>query len=171
MDFSYDVKKIDPTHIELSLNGYFDEFAKLPPYEDLSGLKKLSLNFENVNFINSGGIKLWVTFASNLEIQESLQVYFHNCRRIIVDQINLIEGFLPKNGEVVSVFVPVFCNRCEQGFEVFFETAKFETDFYDILSRIDLGAESEHPDCKHRLEIDIIKDQFFKFLKISRGIK
>ena len=141
MEFSFTINETSPTTTELLLSGFLDEFAKLPEDYDYSKVTKLYVDFSKVEFINSGGIKLWVNFIDELERRDDLTIYFRKCRRMVVDQINLIEGFLPKNGHVLSVFVPIFCEKCEKGIEVFQDISKLNEDFDDVMNR------AEDPGC------------------------
>lgn len=165
MEFSYELSEEDSSSLELKLNGYFDEFASLPENIDFSKYKSFYIDFSGVDFINSGGIKLWVNFAETLDTHTELKTYFRKCKRIVVDQINLIEGFLPANAEVLSVYVPIFCDKCERSFNAFQDISKLKENFHEIFSRVQDPQCGEFPKCTKSFEVDIIDERFFKFTR------
>ena len=118
------------------------------------------MDFDKIDFINSGGIKLWVHFAENLESYQNLSVHFHNCPRSVVDQVNLVQGFLPKNASVESVYVPIYCTKCEETRNVHLMVSDPHEKFEQIGDD-----EAAGPDCEHDFEVEIIKDRYFRFLK------
>lgn len=169
MDFSYEYSVSSAQVSELKLIGYLDETSTLPTEEDFSKVEKLFIDFSQLDFINSGGIKTWIIFIDKLEQINSLKVYFRKCPQTVVDQINLVHGFLPKNGQVISVFVPVFCNKCERCFNVFQDMKNLDTDFEQLPERVDNPHCGEFPGCKSEFEIDVVKEHYFRFLKQQNG--
>ena len=167
MEFSYSINETGATTLELQLEGFLDEFARLPDDHDFSECKSLYVDFGKVDFINSGGIKLWVNFIDNLERLPELKIYFRKARRMVVDQINLIEGFLPKNAQLLSVYVPVFCNKCENSMEVFQDVSKLNDNYDEIIMRVEDPNCGEFPKCRKEFEIDVIPEQYFRFLSRS----
>lgn len=165
MDFSHSLKKIDSSTLEIKLSGNFDENATLPNNLDFDGILSLYIDFNKIEFINSGGIKVWINFCQQLEEIETLNVYFRKCKRIIIDQINSIEGFLPKNAEILSFYIPVFCNKCENSFDVFHDIKKLGEDISDVTNRVETTDCDYFPKCRKNFEVDIMPRLFFKFLK------
>ncbi len=163
MEFSYKTKAEGST-VELHLVGYFDEFAKLPSPDDFSEYSKVIIDFSAVEFINSGGIKVWLGFADNLGLMKDLTSEMQGCRRFVVDQVNMIEGFVPKNGKVTSVFVPIFCDKCEVSFDVHQPIATLDKDFPDVFDKVKPDDCKEFPKCRKYFELDIVKDSYFRFL-------
>lgn len=164
MEFSYNVSEPSPNTCELAMSGYFDEFARLPDDLDLTKYMQFIVDFEKVDFINSGGIKLWVNFVELLEANPEIQVVFRNCKRMIVDQINIVEGFIPKSGKVESVYVPIFCEKCEKSFNTKQLTSEINKNFGDILNRSQPDECDELPKCRQYFEVDVVSNQFFRFL-------
>src|SRR5689334_11396890 len=79
------------------------DFSKI----DLRDGTDLIVDWESVTGINSCGIREWLKFTSR--IQGEMKVTFLNCSRLVVSQINLVNGFLPKDGKIQSFYVPYYC--------------------------------------------------------------
>ena len=166
MEFNYSLKQLDDSNLELVLSGFLDETSKPPIDLDLKNIMALYIDFEDLKFINSGGIKNWVNFTKHLEKFDDTTVVYKNCHRIMIDQINLIDGLLPKNASVLSLYIPVFCKKCEKTYEVFQLTNQLDNNFSSILSKVNPSNCQSSGTCK-QLELDIFPEFYFKFLKRS----
>ncbi|MCJ8277925.1 MAG: hypothetical protein HRT44_01690 [Bdellovibrionales bacterium] len=164
MEFNYKIKELDKDNVELVLSGFLEESSQLPHDLDLSNKMALYIDFEDLKFINSGGIKNWVKFANKIENFDDLTVVFKNCHRIIIDQINLVEGLLPSNASVLSLYVPIFCGQCEKSYEVFQIVNQMSDNFDTFLSRVTPASCQSSERCT-KLELDIFPELYFKFLK------
>ena len=165
-NFSFKTESLDVKKLRLSIFGYLNEDSVLPDdLVNVSELTELHVDFKNLEFINSTGIKLWISFVSNLEENPSLKIYFHNCRTIIVNQINLIYGFLPKNAEVCSVYVPVYCSSCDSSYDILYDIVEGQFDEKKVAEKIMDKAVREYSSCERNLELDIVPRLYFKFLK------
>ena len=109
--FEIESKNIATSTLQLSLIGFFDEKVRLDPEIVPSNVKTLIFDFDELILINSFGIKLWVNFTSALSERSDLAIEFQNCRKQVIASINTVEGFIPKNAEVKSFYVPIHCNK------------------------------------------------------------
>ena len=151
--------------MEVTFHAGLDEHFKFPDSVSLDGIKEAIFDFDKVHFINSMGIKKWIVFLKQFEDRPEIKVVLKNCRRIIVDQINLIAGFVPENGQVESVYVPIYCDQCGESFDVPKKT-QFLKDEIDSLIYYLNEFDCEHfPGCKKFFELDIQEAQFLRFLE------
>ena len=151
--------------MELKLKGYFDEFSTLPEDVDLTECEKFHVDFSEIEFINSGGIKLWINFTDTLEEQENLKVYFQNCKSMIVNQINLIKGFLPTNGKVLSAYLPAKCKECDKICEIAVEVDSASEQLKDFTKLLEDPGCGKYPSCASQFEIEVDQKKFFRFNK------
>ncbi len=91
-------------------------FAKLP--ESLG--KKVVINFRQVAFINSLGVRAWINFMRELG---NRTLVFEECTPEIVNQINMIPNF-KGNASIQSVFGTFFCSSCNTSQEELFVTGR-----------------------------------------------
>lgn len=163
--FEFKVNKISKDLTEWSIKGQFGEDAKIPNDLDLPGIKELHVNFAGTNFINSSGIKTWIRLVDQMEQNPSLTVVFKNCPQMVINQVNLIEGFLPKNGTIESVYLPIYCNKCDNVFDVPIEIEQLDFQLYSALDRVKPNNCEEYPACKSHMEIDVVTKDYFRFIK------
>lgn len=111
MSSSLNVTKVeDENQVEFKLNGQIDEDA------DLSQLKtdkeKVIFDLEEVSLINSCGIRDWVEYQNSLP--GNSQIIYHKCPQVIVEQLNIIKGFIKEGGVVESFFAPYYNNSKDE---------------------------------------------------------
>lgn len=151
--------------LELVLEGSFNEstvFDDVP----IKGVEEIYVDFNGVKFINSTGINKWVRWTQTLETDyPTVKMKFFNCPKVIVDQINAVKGFLPKNAKVESFWLPFYCDESDRREYVLLTR---ETDFSE-----EIGAEKQWvniPECQCSesstpCEPDIMPAKYFAFLK------
>ncbi len=164
MDFSYELRDLGEHGVELVLIGYMDEQTVLPDTNRLEGCNRLIVNFGRVNAILSMGVKEWVTFVDKLEKYPHLQIEYKNCSKQIVDQVNLVEGFLPSNGKVTTLFVPVYCAQCNRSFKVLRKTDSIQEEIQNVIPSMEVSDCSEFPGCRTKFELDCNPKFYLKFL-------
>lgn len=92
MGFTINVVRPQKDKVEINLEGMFDEFAELPEL-DLNGASQVTVNFEGLTLLNSGGTKKWVYFIDQMANQDGLEVVYQNCPRVVVKQASLVGLF------------------------------------------------------------------------------
>lgn len=157
-------KKIDANmKTRLQIDGSMDEHSDYSSIET-HFTDEVVFDFNDVDHINSTGIKHWVQWASMIvEKNPNLKFWFVNCPKPIVDQINMVEGFLPRNSVVKSFKVPYFCEICSKdtvrtfvlGREYNYEGGKLSLNIPD--------SKCEKENCE--MEPDVVEQKYFKFLK------
>src|SRR6202012_4376166 len=91
--------------LTVRLSGHIDEDATFNGLA-LNGAAKIVLELENVSAINSCGIREWIKWIRTAT--DNAAIVYKKCPKVIVDQINMVSGFLPNNGKVESFFVPYY---------------------------------------------------------------
>lgn len=143
--------------IMIKFSGAIDEDCSLPKV-DLKGIKELLFDFSGLTLINSCGIRDWVSWMKT--IPATTKTVFTNCPSILVDQVNMINGFIPEGGYVQSFFVPYFCDECDDVVNKLVERGK---DYNKEDCKV--KDEIKCPKCDATAELDVIKLKYFKFLK------
>lgn len=140
----------------VTFSGHIDEDAQFASL-DLSGASKVVVDLDGVTAINSCGIREWIKWIRTAP--GNAAVVYKNCPKVIVDQINMVTGFLPDNGKVESFYVPYYSDASgDEKMILFKEGAEFKGG--------DINPPSEVKDSSGEvMEMDVIEAKYFKFLK------
>ena len=135
------------------LYGAIDEDIDLTPLEKED---PLILNFRNIDYINSCGIRLWVSFMTSMAEK---RISYQECPPVIVRQMNIVPSF-KLHAHVQSVYTPYICTACEATQLVLLSES--------VFSKPNLVLKRSTPcsSCKKgKLEFDAEPDQYFAFSK------
>lgn len=156
MSAKFDLKlQKDGDKVNVTLSGVIDEdidFTKYP----IEGAKQIQLNLGGIKSINSCGIREWIKWINKAK---DASIVYDQCPKIIVDQINMVEGFLPSNGRVASFYVPYYSEESGNEKNILFTWGKEFTDkglMTPAAVKDEDGSE---------MEMDVIEAKYFKFLK------
>ena len=146
-------KQILQDELNVELIGAIDEDAE---FKELLGLeqRQISFDFNQVNMINSCGIREWIKFLE--KIPESTRVTYNNCPQIIIEQINMVHGFFRQGASINSFYAPYFCESCDKEVKVHLTADK-------VKNR--KAPKMECPRCGSDMEFDAIESQYFSFLR------
>jgi hypothetical protein len=153
--FNIDKKK-NGNDLILALNGSIDEDAILANV-GFDGAQNIILDLEKVTAINSCGIREWIKWLKTAP--PGSKVVYRHCPKIIVDQINMVAGFLPDNGMVESFYVPYYNEASGTEKMVLFRKG---TEYKD--GEINPPAQVKDSGGEE-MEMDVIEAKYFKFLK------
>ncbi len=153
--FGFDKKAEGPAAV-IALRGNIDEDANFSTIS-LEGAKEVVLDLEQVSAINSCGIREWIKW---IKTAPSSKFIYRKCPKVIVDQINMVSGFLPENGMVESFFVPYYSDASDTEKMVLFTSGK-------EFKGSEIFPPDEVKDDKNGdvMEMDVIEAKYFKFLK------
>lgn len=140
---------------KVNVSGVIDEDVDFNAYS-LAGASNIEMNLGDVKSINSCGIREWIKWMGTVS---GAKVVYHNCPKIIVDQINMVQGFLPANGKVMSFFVPYYSDNSGAEKNILF---KYGTEFTE--GSVQPPAEVKDDDGEV-MEMDVVEAKYFKFLK------
>ncbi len=157
-------KKIDDNmKTRLQIDGSMDEYSDYTAIET-QFTDEVVFDFNNVEHINSTGIKHWVQWVSVIvDKNPNLKFCFVNCPKPIVDQINMVDGFLPPGSVVKSFKVPYFCEVCDKDVtRTFVLGREYSFDEGRLILNIPDNT-CDRSDCE--MEPDVVEQKYFKFLK------
>ena len=86
-------------------------------------------------------------------------ITFNQCPKVIVDQINMVDGFLPSNAKVNSFFVPYYHDDSGSEKNVLF---RYGQEFSE--ASVNPPPEVKDDD-GNAMEMDVIESKYFKFIK------
>ncbi len=141
--------------LKLSLDGHIDEESVFESL-DLGGVSKISIDLGKVSAINSVGIREWVKWSKGLSAVPQIQI--ENCPKVVVDQVNMVAGFLPPNAKMESFFVPYYSDDSGEEVMVLFKRGEH---FDDNGVRPPEGLKDSEG---NEMEIDVIEAKYFKFI-------
>jgi anti-anti-sigma regulatory factor len=137
----------------IEFTGPIDEDSSFDEISNLSS--SVIFDFENVTLINSCGIREWVKFIEGLD--ESISFSYVNCRQIIIEQINMVKGFIREGSRVDSFYAPFYCESCDTEFKIHLKYSQIVNGKAPSLKCEKCGAPE--------LEFDAIEAQYFQFIK------
>jgi len=147
--------KVDITqandHTVFNLHGQIDEDAQLDVMQ--TDKSKIIFDLEGVTLINSCGIRDWVEFQSQLP--ENSEIIYRKCPQVIVEQLNIIKGFIKSGGKVESFFAPYYNDAKDEEVKILITPEEV----------IDTKAPEKKDSEGNLLEFDEIELQYFNFLK------
>ncbi|MBK9294434.1 MAG: hypothetical protein IPM57_08305 [Oligoflexia bacterium] len=127
------------------------------PVLDTKGVDTIIFDFNKLDGFNSYGVKGWISYLQ--KIDPEMKIIFRNCKRIVVDQMNMVTNFLPANAVVESFYVPYHCPKCQKFFNSLYEHGKqYENKIVSQLTQVVCDK------CKIDAEMDVIKAKYFNFL-------
>jgi hypothetical protein len=152
----FDVKtKKNGENLDVILAGSIDEDADFTQL-NLAGAGQIEIGMAGLKSINSCGIREWIKWLSTAP---AASITFKECPKVIVDQINMVDGFLPGNAKVHSFFVPYYNDEAGSEKNVLF---RFGTEFTENTVS---PPEEVRDEDGNAMEMDVIESKYFKFIK------
>jgi hypothetical protein len=137
----------------LQLSGVIDENADLEPIANLTS--DTEINMKGVRRINSFGVRAWIDAVR--KIPDTATVTFVECPPPVIDQCNMVSGFLGK-GVLKSFYAPMTCEECDEQLDQLFETAKCRDNGGNLPS-------TPCPRCGRDMEVDDLEEQYLLFVR------
>ena len=134
------------------LSGQIDEDANLEQMVD-NTKSKIIFDLDQVKMINSCGIRDWGEFQN--KIYDSIKIIYLRCPQVIVEQLNIIKGFIKEGGVVESFYAPYYNNKTDSEVKILLKVDEVEGTSAPVKF-------DEHG---NELEFDEIELQYFNFLK------
>jgi anti-anti-sigma regulatory factor len=134
---------------------------------DIAGAKAVILDLGGVIFLNSMGLRNWVIWTKGL--LGKAQFFFRNCPRPVVEQMSILQGFLPMGAIVESFFIPYHCKSCNHEEEYLATRGKdFMPATVDAKGGLNVPEKRPCPVCNAEMEWDVVADKYFSFLKYRK---
>lgn len=140
---------------KIRMSGTVDEDVDFGQYS-LTGAGSIELFLGEVKSINSCGIREWIKWIGTAG---GVPISYNECPKIIVDQINMVQGFLPAQGRVNSFYVPYYNEESGSEKNVLFKLGSEFTETGEIKAPMVKDDEG------HEMEMDVVGAKYFKFLK------
>jgi anti-anti-sigma regulatory factor/DNA-directed RNA polymerase subunit RPC12/RpoP len=146
-------KQILQDELIVEFQGSIDEDAD---FKELIGLeqKLITFDFKQVNMINSCGIREWIKFIE--KIPEKCTMTYTNCPQIIIEQINMVHGFIRKGATIKSFYAPYYCEKCGKESKIHLEADLVKNRKAPRASCPHCGSED--------MDFDAIEAQYFSFV-------
>lgn len=138
--------------LEVELKGQINEDSS---FEALKEQKqsKMVLNLSGVTHINSCGIREWIEFQNNnFDFDE---IIYKECPQVVVEQMNIVSGFIHKRGSIESFYAPYYCESEDKEYKILITPEKV----------LDGKAPKMTAKNGEELEFDDIEAQYFNFLR------
>lgn len=130
--------------------------------EDFSGeklgslkFKKYLIDFDKVSLINSCGIREWIIYLET--IGKSVSLVYVNCPAVIINQMNIVAGFLTSNASVETFYAPYYDEENDEEVVKLLKVSDVQDGKAPVMKNSD-GDE---------LEFDGIEKQYFNFIKLQ----
>lgn len=151
----FDIKLVkDNDRTTLHLVGVIDEDVDFTKFS-LSGYPSMEIDLSLVKGINSCGIREWIKW---IRTAGEAPITYIKCAKLIVDQINMVDGFLPATGKVRSFYVPYYSDKNGTEKNILFQ---YGTEFSEsgvIPPESVLDADGSP------MEMDVIEAKYFRFI-------
>ncbi len=141
--------------LKVSFAGAIDE-----TFSQVSGqipkAENIEFNLQALKSINSTGIREWIKYTQSLT---GCTITFVNCPKVFIDQVNMVQGFIPAGSKIMSFYVPYYNEDNDTEKSVLFTYGKEYSD-----ASVKLPADIKD-DSGAVMEIDVIESKYFKFIK------
>ncbi len=138
----------------VAITGIIDENADLAPLAAL-GERPVEVAMRGVRRINSFGVRAWIDAVR--KIPQSARLQFVQCPPPVVDQCNMVAGFLG-HGKLVSFFAPMVCTECDEQIDQLFLTSACRDNGGKLPA-------TPCPRCGRPMEVDDLEEQYLLFVR------
>ncbi len=143
-----------PEHTVLSVSGILDEYADLPALQS-SEYRDLVIDLENLQSINSIGIRIWIDWHQTFHFR---RVSFRKCPKVFVDQVNNVESFIPTNAAVLSFYVPYYSEPSDEDAQILFVRGEHFMDGKIVQLPYVLDSQNV------QMDVDVVLEKYLRFL-------
>lgn len=161
MNFSVKSEVVNGQQVH-KLTGSIDEDVTDITIQPVAG-KDLYLDLEGVSMINSIGIRTWCQWIQTLP--QTNTIYLRNVPKVMVAQINAVKGFLTPNVQVQSVYLPLFCDKCDKQASVLIDCVKMrEQGFEQLQASLTSQIKNICTNANCEIEPDVNVERYFSFI-------
>lgn len=146
---------------EFFLEGPISEKTGLYDYV-IKNATEVIVDLDKVTFINSIGVKNWISWT--MKIPTGCKLQLTRCPFVIINQINMVHGFLPKTATVESFYAPYVC-ECGAEANLLFQRGKeYEYPQNGEKERLDIPQTVPCKKCGKDMEPDFIEKKISGFI-------
>ncbi|UOF01406.1 hypothetical protein [Bdellovibrio reynosensis] len=143
----------------IQLKGSLNEYSSMLDGVEVNPSFDLHIELKDLQAINSLGIRNFHNWIKKIKCQR-LRLFY--CPRAFVNQMNLVEGFLPEKAEIESFFVPYFSETTgEDKMVLFTKFLEYKKENDKLILKIPEFYDNDN----NKMELDVFKDQYFRFLE------
>ena len=153
--FQVDAKS-DGRALIVALSGVIDENADLSAVSSIR--EDAIINLKAIRRINSFGVRAWIDAVR--KIPKSVSLRFIECPPPVVDQCNMVTGFLG-HGVLESFFAPMTCEECDEQLDQLFRTEVCRKNDGKLPT-------TPCPRCSREMEVDDLEEQYLLFVREAR---
>lgn len=146
--------------LKIQINEPILERGALQPIQVTPEVKEVQIEFKREVTFNSLGIREWITWISPLSKDTNLKIKLFGCPVSMVQQMNLLAGFLPSQAEVVSFYIPFYSDETDESEWVLATQGK------EIQGK-KLSISAPKDSTGKEMELDVKPDIYFKFLGLT----
>lgn len=155
--------------LHLTLEGEIQGSCELPQLE-MTDVSELDFDIGKITYINSGGIRNWIIWMSDLSKKfPNVSFVFRQIPPIMVSQITNVDLFIPKKAKIKSVFIPFFCDHCGATSTRLFEPEKYFEQSKTKEEILALMCDMSCPQCSKPMEMDAFPEKYLTCLEQHRG--
>lgn len=160
-------KRTDGQTQTLMLAGAVTAEAEFPIVSSGDG-KDLVIQMQNVNYINSAGIRMWTLWVGSL-VKElgAAALSFEQLPALIVKQVLLVRNMIPSGVNIKSFCIPYQCDSCDAESNVcFIRGQNWDTTLNadQILEKINA---IKCPKCGDQAQIDAIPAGYVRLWQLK----
>lgn len=154
--FTFEIQANDSSAI-ISAHDVINDGFEIP-LEQLKGFDTAILDLDDVDWINSEGIRRFIKWLWEVEDKLSgLKISVVKLQPIVVRQLNLIRSQFSKNMQIESVYVPYYCDSCDLDDKSLLVGRQ---EIQALPADESLKKEVKCPSCGESMEMDVVDDYF-----------
>ncbi len=138
----------------VTIQGVIDETSDLSIFGSLHR-PTVQIHMRGVRRINSYGVRAWLDAIRQVPV--TTKISFVHCPPPVVDQCNMVSGFLG-HGQLDSFYAPMTCAECDEQIDQLFETAACRANSNKL-------PKTPCPRCGRPMEVDDLEDQYLLFVR------
>ncbi len=143
----------------LLLKGSLNEYSSALDGVEVNPSFDLHIDVKDLVAMNSLGIRNFHNWIHRVQCE---RLRFFYCPRIFINQLNLVEGFLPAKAEIESFFVPYYSERTGEDASVLF--TKY-LEYKKVNGKLTLSIPEMQDSEGNKMELDVFQGQYFRFLE------
>jgi len=142
---------VEETKGLINFTGQIDEDSDFSSIKALN-CSTLTFDFNEITLINSCGVREWINYVESLE--HNIEIIYKRCPQIVIEQINMVHGFIRKGTKVESFYAPYYSEDND-------DVVKILLNASDIIGG---KAPTKSSESGEELEFDAIEAQYFQFM-------
>jgi hypothetical protein len=130
---------------EINENFHFDDYEKIFQ-------PTIQIDFDQVTYLNSCGLR---DFGHFLKKFENKKIFYVNCPKLLVGQLNRVKGMVPENCKILSFYAPYYLESSDKEIDI----KLFTSEIIDGKAPL-----KNDPETGEELVFDENENLFFRFI-------